>query len=176
MANRKLTSMSASAVPVATDLMYLVKPGDGDPDRKVTVDNLRKAVDIKSGGSTKITIIENITNITIDETELEIVDEDGNRLSIADDTAMSFDALFVARRTDANNESAGYKISGVIDRNAGTVALVGPVLDFTLAEDSNWTVEARADNVNKALAFFVTGESGKTIKWSGIVTTVKVTG
>jgi hypothetical protein len=175
MADRKVNVMTAAGLPVdATDILYLVRVGDVDPDRKVTIPYLRKALDIKGGGSVKITII---NNITVNGTPTEILDEDGLRISIEDDTTMTFSALFVARRTDANNESAGYKIEGVIDRNAGTVALVGPVLHFALAEDqAPWTVEASADNVNKALVFFATGEVGKTIIWRAIVTTVKATG
>ena len=175
MPDRKVTAMSALVIPAITDLLYMVKPGDPDPDRKITLDNLRKAVDIKGGGgNVRIRIINNITNVTIDDNETEIVDEDNNRIDIADDTAMAYLVLLVARRTDADNESAGYFMLGVIDRNAGTVAHVGPNTDFTLAEDSDWTADARADDVNKSLGLFVTGEVGKTIAWGGIVITVGV--
>ena len=179
MADDRVADLVDSGEPANDDLLYLVDVSAGPPrDRQLTVSNLRKALDIKGGGSThiKTTIINNITNVTVDENPLEIVDEDGNRITIPDDSAMAFEALFVARRTNANNESAGYKISGVIDRNAGTVALVGPTTKFTYAEDSDWNVVAQADDVNKALVFIVTGQAAKTIQWSGIVTTVTVTG
>ena len=96
---------------------------------------------------------------------------------IASDSTYTFTALVTARRTDADNESAGYKIEGVIDNNAGTTALVGTPTVTVLAEDTAaWDVVVEADNTNDALVIKVTGEANKTIRWGAVVELMKVSG
>ena len=101
------------------------------------------------------------------------------RITIPDQTTWVFDALIVARRTDADNESAGYRIIGVIDRQtgAGTTSLVGTPTVTVLAEDAAaWDATVQADSTNGALDFRVTGEAGKTIRWVARVTLSEVSG
>lgn len=99
------------------------------------------------------------------------------RMTIATDTTWTFSCFVTARRTDADNESAGYKLEGVVDNNAGTTALVGTVTTTILAEDTAaWDVAATADNTNDALIVTVTGETAKTIRWVAVCRTVEVTG
>lgn len=83
-----------------------------------------------------------------------------------------------ARRTDANDDSAGWKIEGVIDRNAsaGTTALVGSVIITTIGSDSSWSVDAVADTTNGGLSLKVTGEANKNINWVGYLTSVETVG
>jgi hypothetical protein len=105
------------------------------------------------------------------------VDGGSSYLTIPDDTTWAFRALVVARRTDADNESAAYQVTGCIDRNAGVVALVGTPTITVLAEDAAaWNLTCSADDTNKALVFSVTGEAGKTIRWVATVETAEVTG
>lgn len=102
-----------------------------------------------------------------------------NILVLPNDSTFAFSILITARRTDADNESAGYKLEGVIDRNAnaGTTALVGTVTKTVLAEDNAaWDVDAIADTTNGGLVVRVTGEAAKTIRWVAICTTAEVTG
>ncbi len=90
------------------------------------------------------------------------------QLSLEDDSTVMFEISIVARRTDADNESAAYKLRGCIDRNAGaaTTALVGTVDKVVLAEEiAAWDVNATADTTNGALSIVVTGEAAKTIRW-----------
>jgi hypothetical protein len=99
------------------------------------------------------------------------------RIAIATDSTYAFSALITARRTDADNESAGYKIEGVIDNNAGTTAFVGTPTVTVLSEDTAaWDVVAEADNTNDALVFKVTGEAAKTIRWGASIMLMKITG
>jgi len=99
------------------------------------------------------------------------------RLVLPSDTTWMFDVLIVARRTDADNESAAYRIQGCIDNNAGTVALVGSAAVTVIAEDSAaWDATAVADDTNKSLNINVTGEASKTINWVARATLVEVTG
>lgn len=124
--------------------------------------------------STSVTLMLQTTTNTPSEMFLNGT---SGRLVIPTDSAWCFEALIVARRTDADGESAGYRISGVIDNNAGTVALVGTVAVGTIGEDTSaWDVTAVADNTNKALVINVTGENSKTIRWVAHVRLVQVTG
>ena len=123
-----------------------------------------------------------ILRITTDATPLQMSMNNGapatsTTISIANDSTCAFRALVTARRADADNESAGYIIEGVIDNNAGTTAFVGTPTVTVLAEDTPaWDVTVTADNTNDALVFTVTGEVGKTIRWGAVVELMKVTG
>jgi hypothetical protein len=100
------------------------------------------------------------------------------RMAIASDATYTFSGLVTARRTDVDDESAGWEIKGVIDNNAGTTALVGSVTVTALGDDSSgtWLVAVEADNTNDALVIKVTGEAAKTIRWGATVTLMKVAG
>lgn len=102
------------------------------------------------------------------------------RMVVPDDTTWLFDIKIVARRTDVNDEGFAVKYEGAIDRNVGvgTIALIGPPLQTTIADDSGgiWTVTVDADTTNGALRIRVTGEVGKTIRWVAFVRTVEVSG
>lgn len=99
------------------------------------------------------------------------------RMNLQSDSTWAFRALIAARRTDADNESAAYEITGCIDNNAGTTALVGTITKTVIAEDTAaWDVTAEADNTNDALVIKVTGENSKTIRWVAVVYVTKVLG
>ena len=99
------------------------------------------------------------------------------RMNLESDSTWMFRAQIAARRTDADNESAAYEITGCIDNNAGTVALVGTITKTVIAEDNaGWDVTAEADNSNDALVIKVTGENAKTVRWLAVVYVTKVKG
>ena len=99
------------------------------------------------------------------------------RLTVPTDSTYGFDIMVVARRTNADNESAFYKFEGCIDNNAGTTALVGSVVVATPIEDTaGWACAVTADDTNDALIITVTGENAKTINWVARVSLVEVTG
>ena len=100
-----------------------------------------------------------------------------NRFTIPTDTTYAFTITIVARRTDADDESAGYKFEGVVDNNAGTTALVGSVTKTVLAEDSTaWDCQVTAVDAGDYLKVDVTGEADKNIRWVAHGHFVKVTG
>lgn len=101
-----------------------------------------------------------------------------NAVIVASDTTIAFDILLTARRADADNESAAWRITGCIDNNAGTTALVGVPVVGTLADDSAgaWTVSITANNSSDRLEVTVTGQTGKTIRWAGHVRAMRITG
>lgn len=105
------------------------------------------------------------------------LDGSSARLTISADTTWVFDILIVARRTDADGESAAYRFTGCIDNNAGTTALVGSVTKVVIAEDTAaWDADVTADDTNDALIITVTGENAKTIQWVAFCRTVETTG
>lgn len=119
-----------------------------------------------------------LRNSTANNTPTELfLDGSSARLTLASDTTYAFSILLVARRTDADGESAAYEFKGCIDNNAGTTALVGSVTKTVLAEDTaGWDADVTADNTNDALILTVTGENAKTIRWVATVWTTEVTG
>lgn len=99
------------------------------------------------------------------------------RMTIPSDSTWGFDIMVVARRTDADNESAFYRFEGAIDNNAGTTALVAAVVAATPIEDTAaWACAVTADDTNDALIITVTGENSKTINWVARVSLVEVIG
>jgi hypothetical protein len=98
----------------------------------------------------------------------------GTTISPPSDSTWLINGYVVARRTDANNESAAYFMRGAIDNNAGTVATVAATLINQL-EDSAWDATFATPG-NVALGVQVTGEAGKTIRWNGYLDIVQVNG
>ncbi len=121
-----------------------------------------------------------VRNSTSNATQTELfLNGSSLRITLANDTTWAFEALIVARRTDADNESAAYRITGCIDRNdnAASTALVGSPTVTVISEDAAaWDADAAADTTNGSLNFRVTGEAGKTIRWVGWVRLTEVTG
>jgi hypothetical protein len=117
-----------------------------------------------------------LRGITTDGVESELfLDAANNRIVVPANTTVFYTADIVARRTDATDESAGYQLKGVVDNFSGTVADVGSLYEVIVAEDDvDYVVDARADNTNNTINIFVTGETGKTIRWTALVKTVEV--
>ena len=79
----------------------------------------------------------------------------------------------MARRSDADNESAAYWIQGAVDNNAGTTAMVA-LPQVTAVEDSvGWNATVQ---VVGGMAIRVTGESAKTVYWNAVTHIVQVSG
>lgn len=119
-----------------------------------------------------------LSRTTTDATPAELfITGTSGRLAIPTDTTWGFDIMVVARRTDADNESAFYRFEGCIDNNAGTTAMVGSVVAATpIEDDANYACAVTADNTNDALIITATGVNSKTIRWVAFVRTVEVTG
>ena len=111
--------------------------------------------------------------VTTNATPTELfLDGTAARMTIVSNYTWTFDAL-VSARSGAN--SAGYRIVGVIENNAGTTSFVGTPTVTTLGEDvAAWNATAVADNVNDALVIQVTGGTNTTVRWVGSVRTTEV--
>jgi len=97
--------------------------------------------------------------------------------ALPDNCTWLFTARIVARRTDDDDESASYTLTGCIDRNIGdaTTALVGTVTKTVIAEDSAaWDVAATANVADGSLELTVTGETDKVIRWVASIDIVQV--
>jgi hypothetical protein len=116
--------------------------------------------------------------ITTNATQTEILTEEDARLVLPDDSTWTFEMLITARRSDANDESAAYRIFGCIDRNTGvaTTALVGSLTTDTIEDTVAWNVTVDADTTNGSLRIQVTGEASKTIRWVATVRTTQTFG
>jgi|688.fasta_scaffold93125_4 hypothetical protein len=102
----------------------------------------------------------------------------GTSIAVANDTTIGFDILVVARRTDADNESSSWRITGCIDNNAGNTAFVGTPTVTAQGDDSAgaWTIAVQANNTDDRLEIVGTGENSKTIRWLAHARCVKITG
>lgn len=107
------------------------------------------------------------------ETELKI--RGTNRIPVNANSTIFYTADIVGRRTDATDESSGFHLKGVVDNYSGTVADVGNLYEVVVAKDSaNVSVDMRADDTNNSINIYVTGETGKTIRWTALVRTIEV--
>jgi hypothetical protein len=135
---------------------------------------------VSNGDAQKIELVARIE--TTDATPGEMFldgSSSSQRITLQNDSTYYFKIKIAARRSDADNESAAYELSGCIDRNANaaSTALVGTVTKTVLAEDTSaWDVSATADTTNGSLKITVTGGSSKTIRWVAWIELVQVTG
>lgn len=112
---------------------------------------------------------------TTSNAEIELKSVNLGRIDVPANTTVFYTADIVARRTDATGESAGYSLKGVVDNFSGTVADVGGLYELVVAEDdTNLTVDARADDTNNSINIYATGVNGKTIRWTALVKTIEV--
>ena len=111
---------------------------------------------------------------TTDATMTELfLNGTNERLTIASNRAMAFDILIVARSDD--NSSAGYRITGVIERDGGTTHFVGSPDVTTLGENVvTWDAAVIAYDSHDALGILVTGANATTIRWVASVRTTEV--
>lgn len=100
----------------------------------------------------------------------------GDNIQLEEDSTYGFDILIIARRTDADNESALYHTQFGADRNtAGNAAFLGTPTVTTIHEDTAaWGVTLSVSGGDVVIT--VQGEAGKTIRWVANVRGVKVRG
>lgn len=133
---------------------------------------------VKGDAQNRTFILRNQTT-TATVTELFANSAATARMALPADSTWTFSALVTARRTDADNESAGYKIEGVVDRNAtaNTVSFVGVPTVTVLGEDvAAWDCQVGVNAAAGALTVQVVGEASKTIRWVAVVNVVQVIG
>lgn len=115
------------------------------------------------------------TVTTTDATPTELTD-DGDPLTLENNSAWAFSVLVTAKRVGAET-AAAYKFEGLIRRGANAAATVLVFQQKTvMAEDaSSWDAAVTADVSNGALAITVTGVAAQTIKWQALVSAAEIT-
>lgn len=87
-------------------------------------------------------------------------------------SVLTFDMLVVGVN---GNDSAGYQVRGVIERNGAGINFVGAPVVTTLGEDvAAWAVTVQADAVNNSLSVIVSGAGNAVVRWVAHVRTVEV--
>lgn len=120
-----------------------------------------------TSGAARLTVFNTTTDATV--TTL-FLNGTSTLITLQDDCSYAFRVLVIARRTDADNETDAWQILGSIDRNAGTVALVGAITKTVINKDTaGWDIDAVADNTNKSLNIRATGAVASTVKWTAVV-------
>ena len=124
-----------------------------------------------------VCILRNTTTNNI-QTEL-FLDGSAERFFLRNNETIGFEAQIVARRTGTATEDAFYTAKGLIKRgaNAASTTIVGTVLlDVVYRPNTNWDVLFDADTTNGGLRIRVTGEAGKTIRWTATIRFTEVGG
>ena len=97
-------------------------------------------------------------------------------IAIYTDSTYTFEMLVTARRSDANNESAGWKITGIVHNN-GAVTFVGsPTVTAIGSSFVGGTASVSLYIGGSGLYISATGINGKTIRWVCVVNMARVTG
>jgi hypothetical protein len=99
------------------------------------------------------------------------------RLQLTTDTTWVWKATIVAHRTDADDH-AGFELAGVTYCGASlnSIAMLGTVTKTILARsDSTLNVAAAVDTATGSIKLTVTSATGKTIRWTAVVSTTEVT-
>lgn len=124
--------------------------------------------EVQGDAQTSVYVLRNVTD-SATKTEL-FLDGLSERILIEPSQAISFEILVVAR-SHWMGYSAGYRIFGVLENDAGTLKMVG-ASGLVLGEDvPAWDAIAEADDVNDALAIKVTGDATNVIRWVATVRT-----
>lgn len=98
------------------------------------------------------------------------------RITIPDNSVITLQALVTARRPGFN-ETAGYRLAAIVERNAGagTTAIVGVQEKVVLGETvAAWDANIVADAVNGAVAVQVTGVAAQTIGWAAKIDSIQI--
>ncbi len=113
---------------------------------------------------------------TTNEVETELfIDGVSTRIPVGYNRTLTYDIYVVGRRTDSVGFSAGWNIKGVIDNYNGVTADVGNLTEVNIAaDDPDWLVDVRTNDVTDTLNIYVTGKVGQTIRWVAYVRTVEV--
>jgi len=101
----------------------------------------------------------------------------GQRLLVPDDSTWTFEIIVTGHRIDVANSRAGFKLSGVMFRDAGsgTTSLLGAVSKQILSRaNTNWDVNLRADYIHGGFLLEAKGDVSNLIRWTAVVKTVEV--
>lgn len=120
---------------------------------------------------TSVYILRGVTNGSPSVASELFLDGSGARLTLPGRT-IYFEAMIVGR--DASGNSAGYRISGVVENFGGTTAYVGAAsVDLVGEDDSNWDVAVTPDSSDASLRITALSP-GSSARWIAVVRTVEL--
>ncbi|HEX8549358.1 MAG TPA: hypothetical protein VF691_20520 [Cytophagaceae bacterium] len=116
------------------------------------------------------------TNASVTELAVDGVSE---KLIMTSGKVWAFTVDIVAKQTGLPGQAqatASFLYRGLIKNNSGTVSLIDLALltNQREASASSWQVIINANDFNKALRIYVTGEANKTIRWVALVQLTEV--
>jgi len=123
------------------------------------------------------TTVFKLTGITTDNTETELFIDSVNRISVDDNSTITFSCLAVGKQVGGSEDDGCYKIEGAIKNDSsGVTSLIGIPVVTTIARSNSvpWTVKVTASDELQALIIKAKGEVGKTISWTVTVNTASV--
>lgn len=102
-----------------------------------------------------------------------------SRLILSNNSAIVFETLIIARRTDIIQDYAGFRIEGVIKRDGtiGTTAIVG-ITNKTVISRTNAGLDVNiiADTVNGSLKIIATGIASQSYNWVARIVSIEEIG
>ena len=106
---------------------------------------------------------------TTSATEIFLNGLENNRLSVEDESILSFDAL-VAGRDNTTGDACSFQLYGAIKKDTTTTEIIGSVGKNILGEDAvGFDANITADDANDALKIEVTAATTNNTKWSAVV-------
>jgi len=110
---------------------------------------------------------------TTDSTPTDLLLNGTDRLTVEDGRTLAFE-IEVAALSDGG-QSAGYRVTGLIENVGGTTAFVGtPVVTVLGEDDASWDLAVAADDVNDALEIKATGAAATNVRWVAAVRSAEV--
>lgn len=126
-----------------------------------------------SGYSNQYVLTGVTTNAT--ETEIFVGNITNSRIAATLDKNIFYTIDVVARETGGGSNYAAFTLKSAAKNAGGTVSDLGTVYEVVVARSSTGiNIDARADNTNDSINFYVTGLAGVTLVWSAVVNTVEV--
>jgi hypothetical protein len=114
------------------------------------------------------------TATTSNATPAELLLSDSSRITLADNSATRYRAVFAAR-DQTNGDAFSAELRGLIKRGSGaaSVSLVADIADTEANQSGDWVAAASADTTNGALKFTITGDPSHSVHWSVAIQLVK---
>jgi len=98
-------------------------------------------------------------------------------LVVTPNSIWTYDILVSAKRTDAGQDGASFRITGAIGCNAlpSSIFQIGiPSITVIGRTDENWTAQSMIDGITGSLVIQVVGNVGKTVRWVAKIDTTEV--
>lgn len=106
---------------------------------------------------------------TLSPTEIFLGGVANSRLSLEDESILSFDAL-VAARDNTTGDACSFQLYGAIKKDTTTTEIIGSVGKNIMGKDADeFDANITADDTNDSLKLEVTSASSNTTKWSAVV-------